>query len=96
MNGNVETVWLEDSSAATSVKRILLAPSNFATYYPSKWTMYLGQNISKETNQFLKESPDAMLGPCSWYIEIHHFLMVKPLYLPIKGYIVRQLLHDWS
>ena len=47
-----------EKSAPISLKWINLAPSNFTTSYPSIWTVYPGQIISRETNQFLKETPN--------------------------------------
>ena len=63
--------------------------------------MYPGQNISKETNQFLKETPDDILGAVFLVYRdttplLAHFPMVEPSYLPIKGYIVCQIWHQCS
>ena len=65
------------------LKRIDLAPSNFATYYPSILTRYSNQNISRETNKFMKE-PHEILGLCFWYIEIHR---VWPIFGWLNHYI---------
>ena len=67
----IETGQLS-SSAPISLKRILLARSNFATYYPSIWTMWTSKKISRETNHFLKETQDAILGLSFCCTEIHH------------------------
>ena len=94
----IGTGWLGDRSVAISLKRIDLAPPNFATYYPSQhhirlmclmwccpsiWTRYSNENISRETNKFMKEPPD-ILGPCFWYIEIHR---VWPIFGRLNHYI---------
>ena len=67
----IKTGRLRDSSTPMSLKRIDLASSNFATYYPGIYIMYPSQKISREISHFRKEPPNAILGPCFWYIEIH-------------------------
>ena len=53
--------------------------------------MYPGQNISRETNQFLKETSNNIWGAVFLVYRdtplLARFRMVEPSYLPIKGYL---------
>ena len=67
----IENGWLGYSQISISLNRMLKGPSNFATYYPSIWTIHPCHTTGRGTNYFLKEPPDAILGPCFWYVEIY-------------------------
>ena len=68
MNGFI--MKMADSDIVKS-RYLSVECSNFATYYPSIWTIHPCHTTSRGTNYFLKEPPDAILGPCFWYVEIH-------------------------
>ena len=74
----IKTCRLRDSSTPISLKRIDLASSKFATYYPGIDIMYPSQKIIRETSHFRKEPPNTILALFLVYrdpLRLTHFRM---------------------